>query len=38
MIDVPAGASIMIENDAGGSYEVAATGAVELFLVDLFAA
>ena len=37
MIDVPAGASILIENDAGGSYEAAATGAVELFLVDLFA-
>jgi len=37
MIDVPAGASIMIENDAGGSYEVAATGGIELFLIALFA-
>jgi uncharacterized protein len=37
MIDVSAGAAILIENEAGGPYEIAAAGAVELFLVDLFA-
>jgi environmental stress-induced protein Ves len=37
MIDVPAGASILIENEAGGRYELAATGAIELIQVALFA-
>lgn len=38
MIDLPAGASVLIENDAGGSYEVAATGGIELFQIALFVA
>jgi environmental stress-induced protein Ves len=38
IIDMPAGASILIEDDAGGSYEVGAIGAIELFTIDLFVA
>ncbi len=37
IIDVPAGASILAENEATVSLEVAAIGGIALFLIDLFA-
>ncbi len=37
MMEVPAGATILIENEADNAYEVAAQGTIELFLIDLFA-
>ncbi len=37
MMEVPAGATVLIENDADNAYEIAAQGTIELFLIDLFA-